>query len=363
MPARPHVQFRIALPGGKSATVPSTPVDIPSGAYFAWPFGLDLDGVQLRYGTAQLMARLGGVDSDSFVFACVRGVRCELVLAGEALGVEAGTGLKVARQAGATVITREAGTPGIAVATLGRAKLVLLSAEQAPDTWKVPFNGEARLLETPADVFADGQGVTLRQLGDASFHFTLFPPPGSTPSATVAVQRRGAGVFEAQVPSVDATVETAAIQPAGTAAPVRLGPALSWRPVGVAQAPPDAAWSTTAARWSLQVHPSLQTLGPGASGVSDLFLRIGYTGDAAHLLRGGKLLDDDFYNGQPWLVGMGRYGAGTFELEVLPLRSDAPIYLPPAARARVGATGQTVDLGAVTVLPQYQLYLSPEPKP
>ena len=87
MPARPQTQFTVLLPGGRKVQLPDKPVDIPTGAYFAWPFGLDLGGVQLRYGTAQLMARLSSNEGPSFVFRCVPGVRCEVALEGDGLAV------------------------------------------------------------------------------------------------------------------------------------------------------------------------------------------------------------------------------------------------------------------------------------
>ena len=82
MPPRPGTQFAVALPGSRTLLIPQTPVEVPSGAYFAWPFGLDLGGVQLLYGTAQLVAKMSGdkaqPDGDTYVFACVQAVRCEL---------------------------------------------------------------------------------------------------------------------------------------------------------------------------------------------------------------------------------------------------------------------------------------------
>ena len=42
MPARPAAQFLIRLPDGTLA-VPRHPVDMPSGAYFIWPFNLRME--------------------------------------------------------------------------------------------------------------------------------------------------------------------------------------------------------------------------------------------------------------------------------------------------------------------------------
>ncbi len=50
----------------------------------------------------------------------------------------------------------------------------------------------------------------------------------------------------------------------------------------------------------------------------------------ARLSANGQLLDDNFSNGSPWMVGLKRYltpnQPSTFDLSILPLRKDAPIY-------------------------------------
>ena len=86
-----------------------------------------------------------------------------------------------------------------------------------------------------------------------------------------------------------------------------------------------------------------------------------YQGDAARLLANGKLLDDDFYNGETWQVGLRRYRTDgvvpPLTLQILPLRSDAPIFLEPAVRAALPNTPQIDRLKAIHVIPQYQLQL------
>jgi hypothetical protein len=139
---------------------------------------------------------------------------------------------------------------------------------------------------------------------------------------------------------------------AGIAPPVKTGPALDWRPRGVAQAP-DAGPLTNAAHWSITVPAG------SMSGLSDLYLSIKYTGDVARLSSGGRLLDDNFYNGKPWTISLRRFlalqGASTFELSILPLRKDAPVYLETATPPEFATNGQAIKLESVTLVPEYQL--------
>ena len=92
-------------------------------------------------------------------------------------------------------------------------------------------------------------------------------------------------------------------------------------------------------------------------------LTLHYAGDVARLSENGRLLDDDFYNGRTWEIGLKRFLPQAFgkklEVEVLPLPGNAPIYLDPTARAQLNPQGQTAKVMSVEVLPQYEVVLRP----
>lgn len=363
MPAHPQTQFSIALPGGRTELIPAAPVDIPSGAFFAWPFGLDLDGLRLRYGTAQLMARVHRQEGDTFVFTCVHDIPCQLAFDGPGLPIQAPPGFHVERSEGSTVVTKSiaaaAEFPELSVNSASGAvvHLLLLAPEDAADTWKVPETPADQLLQTRADVFSDGKTVTLLQLTGNHFQFALYPRPQQPPQASAAIQPVGPGTFLASVAPVNVDVEAAILKPAREVPPVALGPKLSWRPAGVAEAPEQSIWDRDAGQWAIHLKPATIP-----AGVHNLFLHIAYTADQARLQSEGQLLDDDFFNGQPWLVGLDRFASNRalppLNLWLLPFRSDSPVWLPEGARARMGSTGQTVSLESITAIPEYQLQIS-----
>ena len=365
MPAHPRTQFAIALPGGRTQTIPDTPIDIPAGTYFAWPFSLDLGGVTVRYATAQLMARLddrsGGAGEPTYLFTCLSGLRCELVLEASRADVTAPPGVNISERDGAAVINGTNASDGqhamapVRVKTRSGATVsfLLLAPSQAEDAWKVELAGKQEVLFTSADVFADTAKVTLQQLDNPVFHFALYPAEEHAPPSSVPLRQAGAA-YTAVLARVMPVAEITQQRQAGTVPPGTLGPALSWRPKGVAQAPGDAVWAADAAEWQVRFTP--RELPPG---VSNLFFEVMYTGDEARLGENGTLLDDNFFNGEAWLVGLKRYeNSGILppmQLQVLPMRSDSPIYLPEAARSRIAENGQTIALKGVRLQPQYQL--------
>lgn len=75
---------------------------------------------------------------------------------------------------------------------------------------------------------------------------------------------------------------------------------------------------------------------------ADRLLKIDYRGDVARLYADGKLVADNFYNGQPFLLGLWRLPAGCkqLELRILPLQKDMPVYFP--REAKINEPGEEV---------------------
>jgi len=100
-------------------------------------------------------------------------------------------------------------------------------------------------------------------------------------------------------------------------------------PIGknrVAVGPSDGDFNA-AAVWRLHLPDDFDPT------TGDALLRIRYRGDVARVKIGDKLVMDDFYNGRPLEIGLRRFAAelrnaGALTLQILPLRADAPIFLP-----------------------------------
>jgi hypothetical protein len=106
--------------------------------------------------------------------------------------------------------------------------------------------------------------------------------------------------------------------------------------------PADSAFAHAAA-WKIHVPQTDHTL-----------ISLDYVGDIARVYVGDHLLTDDFYHGAPLEIGLWRSGPD-LELQVLPLRGDAPIYLAPGARIR--AEAEMAELKGIHVVPEYEATL------
>ena len=362
MPARPGMQFKIKLPN-EMLKIPRHPVDIPSGAYFIWPFNLRAAGVHIRYSTAQLFTRIHTGRQTTYYFEALAGIPVEFAFdASSVRAVSASSGRK---ENAAGVVYVDGVQPGMdsSIDLMSkdgqRLRIVVLTARQAEDAWKVRMDGQPHLLITKQDFFADdstgSERIWLRSRSNPEFGFTVMPSPAAPPEASLPLTRTAStkdqATFAAKAEIDDPKLDCRQVRPAGVVPPVKIGPAV-WRRSGVAEAPPSAKLPE-AAEWSITIPPDAMR------GLSNLYLQIDYQGDVARLYSSDRLLTDNFYNGRPWDVGLRRFlaggGEGKFTLSVLPLRKDAPVYFELSKQIQFPDDGQMIRLDQIRLTPEYEL--------
>jgi beta-galactosidase len=366
-PVRKAAQFLIHLPHC-TLTVPHRPVDLPSGAYFIWPFNLDLDGANLRYATAQLFTRIEQPGVTVLYFEAQPGISPEFAFDAATVRTVKSSAGEIVRDSG--VVYVRGIQPGIdssidIVSNSGKSlRLIVFTAHEAENAWKVRIGDSEHLLITEQDFFADTDSrparILLRSRGTRQFQFTVTPPITAPLKSTLPLASHAAtkyaDTFSARAPIWNFSVGVKSIQTEGIAAPVRIGPALAWRKEGVAQVP-DVGELSQAAKWAITVPAG------SLDGLSELFLCVDYEGDLARFTEDHRLLDDNFYNGKPWMIGLKQFLApnkpGRFELSVLPLRKDAPVYFELRDLPQFGQEGQVGTLNQVRLVPEYQLELTP----
>ena len=317
----------------------------------------------MKYATAQPFAKLDGGDSTYFFFTECPGIPAEFVFAAPTLSrLHAGSGTVVSEDGRASVRNVPPGTE-VAIefrTTAGRdVRIILLSREQAQNAWKVTLAGHEHLLITKADVFSDARSIHLRSRDVQAFSASLLPGMGEHLSATVPLRRVGTdGAFARYTATVEAkhvAVRVEQVRAAMPSSPVKMGRKFDWRPQPVAAAP-DTSRFESAGIWRLNLPEG------ALQGLSDLFLDIDYLGDVARLYSGDRLLDDNFFDGLTWEVGLKRFSPETLShellLKALPLRKDAPIYLQPESWPAFEGKPEIAAVKAVTAFPEYELILS-----
>jgi hypothetical protein len=250
--------------------------------------------------------------------------------------------------------------PGTSVSITVRSKtgmttrIVVLTDEQAKGMWKASVSGREHIFLSPADVFVANNHLHLRARDTRNLHVSVFPPLRLSSAGSLLKQKERNGVFLQYSVSVrprTVAVEWRQTRKAAPSEPVRKGQYNALAPV-------DADFER-AAIFRLQVPKDALT------GLSDLFLRIRYTGDVARLYRDKRLLMDDFYNGRVWEIGIKRFASevsrGPLEIKITPLRKDAPIYLPAKSWPEFSPSGEIANILEITAEPEYEAIVRLEP--
>jgi beta-galactosidase len=359
MPERRGAAFRIRLPK-ETLQLPRKTADIPAGAYFVWPFNLEMGATRLVYSTAELLTKLDSGNSTYYVFFVIPGVMPEFAFNEKTAGKIAAGGAAEIRENGNLYVSGLKPGTGDAISiqppTGKTIHILLLSQEQAEDLWKIQLNGKQYLLLSSADVFFDDATLYLRSRENSALAFSIFPALSVEPKANAPLGKSGSdGIFTSYAASVESRtfdIHWTQTQPAGHADPVQTSSLQ--RKVPVAVVPDDSAFKNAAAwRITMPAHE--------ITGLSDVFLRINYVGDIGRLYEGPRLLDDDFFHGDTWEIGLKRFAplAGqNLTLDVLPLRKDAPIYFSPRATPDFGSAGQISEVRTITAVPEYEVRIA-----
>jgi hypothetical protein len=354
MPAQKQLRFSVQLPGG-TKTFPRQPVDLANGSYFIWPVNMDLDGTRLSYATAQPVARLdSGKAGITYVFAASAGVPVELAFEGGAAGRLSAPGARMVTANGAANgdLVVEGITPGTGAAvTIQRPQqppvtLLVLTPQQAESMTVEQFAGQRRLVLSGQQAWFDGRALRMRSDGDPAFRFAVYPALAKAPKSGTPLRASADGVFqafEAKLPERRVEARITPLREAKNVAPVVVG--------GLARAAiqPIPESFRNAAAWRIELP----------QGEKNALMELDFVGDIGRLFNGTRMLDDWYYSGYGWQYPVAQAGAGPLTLSVLPLRADAPIYLPREGRPDFGGKQQVAELRGVKVTPVYTLAIQP----
>jgi beta-galactosidase len=373
MPARPQFQTSLKLPGGEML-VPQHPIDIPANAYFILPFNLAIGTAKLQTATAQLLTRVDTPKGPLTVFFALPGVAPEFVF-------DAATVTKVTLNNTRGTVNRRGGsfvvegiTPSLNAtiectdSTGVRSTILLLSQAQAEHAAMIRLNDRDYLTLSGSDLFLDGNKLHLLSTASAKQEFAVLPALAAADTVASAAAAKPVaeplGLWttytfsqpDRLLPMTATPTRKAAPRAAmkmAEIAPGKRGPAFPLLP-------DDAAFATSA-EWQIKVDPI------DMHGLAEVLLQIDYVGDIGHLSSAGTLLDDNFYNGAIWQVGLKRFGptalATPLDLKIMPLPANAPIYLDERARAALKAHEPNPQLLKATLIPQYESIVTLTPAP
>jgi hypothetical protein len=233
-----------------------------------------------------------------------------------------------------------------------RSTLLVLTRDQAEHTALLHRHDRDFLAFSRSDIFADAETVHLRSMDGPQQEVAFLPALALQGKEYTRTQDGLWSKYLLPGKAVAPQLTVVAIRTVVSSQTVRMGPYIDWRKGSVPLAPDDAAFETGSA-WAFKIDE------PGLKGVSNVYLEVDYSGDVAHLQSGGVLLDDNFYNGQTWRIGLKRFNSevlnGSLDLKVLPMLDPSLIYLDAAALAKLNRSRTNPKLIRARLLPEYEV--------
>ncbi|MGW0466606.1 beta-galactosidase [Streptomyces sp. NPDC003027] len=368
LPSHPDTSFTVDFADGPALSLPSTPVTVPTGAYFCWPLRLDVAGLRLDWATAQPVCRVDDHGRTVLVLAATDGITPELALDPRTVESVATPTGAVTRAGDRILITGlRPGTDALVevdTADGGRVGLLVLDAATARTAYRGFAWGAERLVLSHDGVVFDGDEVRLHTTG-TSPSLAVLPAPERPPVAAGASVRtetdgvlarytllpddgtddrtddrahdraqdlpadRGHDLTVDPPVAQDSALPFTLLRPAGPAPETVTGT------LGRASAPADKYYDTAAAEYRVDVPGHL------LEDTAATLLRVHWTGDVGRAYVGDTLVADQFHAGGVWEIGLDRLPADLLRteglrLKLLPLPPGAPVHLP----AQVGDAGQ-----------------------
>lgn len=357
MASKTGEQFTIKLPNGP-LTFPDAPVTVPADNCFFWPFNLDLGhGINLAWASAQPVTAVNDGKIKTVFFAATPNVPPRFAFTGKGVAVQAISG-DVSKDKDGFIARNVSPGTGVALKVTGSdgqtVQMVVLDDATSLMLWKQPWLGRDRAFLTEAGLVIDGDNLRLTSPKLADLTVGVYPAPTAIEAAGQTIEDKTDGIFESFAPPAPSAVSPkAAFEEVQKAGPPRVIPIGTIdKPVATAPLDPDFA---KAAVWRIHLPANIDLS-------HDPILRLHYVGDVARVTLNGKLLVDDFYNGNAFDIGLRRYAPeilkGDLEIAVLPMRKDAPIFMAPSARPDFGAADSIVDLKEIEIIPRYQLQVT-----
>jgi hypothetical protein len=360
MPSRENFQVHLQLEG-KTLDVPRDAIQEPAGSYGIWPINLEMDGYNLIYSTAQLFKLFRDDRGSYYFFFEIPGIAPEFALDVSHAPLIVTRGISTSVHGGITYL-KAANTSDMEEITLGGTEhpvhLVLMPRAQAEDLWDV--DGANHLLLTGAQFYSDNGRLHLYSDGNPNFAFSIFDDSDARIESHVPLQQEKDGLFTKYAAHLaPATFRAVPVQikAAANRSLPQNGPLIKGSKQAVPLAPDDSDFKQ-AAIWEIKVPEHW----PG--NISNVFLKIDYRGDVARLYSGNRLLDDNFWNGNVWQIGLKEIGyesaKDTLRLYILPLPTHSPVYLESNGHGGTLELSTGNALRKVEFVPQYQLSLKLE---
>lgn len=332
------VVFTVQL-GEEAVTFPQrSSLTVQQKASFLLPFNFALDGLNLKYATAQPVTAVQSAEAATYFFSMPEGVDGEFLVeasddilrvstdaAGTVEQGSTGYNVLIAHDVSSMIVIKRDGAREV--------RIYAMSAKDSAALWELEDNGQRRILFSAVPPVQTPDGIEFHSCGVNEFSFREYVTADqpavewSTIQAETSVSSRSEGWFQAY--NVQVPLKKVAFT-------------------------------------SRRIHDhklALQLPQEALQDGEEVLLSIDYTGNVGYAFAGGQLFHDHFYNGLPWEIGLSRFREvlrrGEIILETTPRRTGSITLAADAAMAveKVYEGEAIAVFHSVTASPVYRIGL------
>lgn len=292
MPDREHVRLELKTSRGQASFPHEGTLTLKSGFSAVLPFHVELEGIHIVSATVQPLTKLSDDGSSVLVFYAHDALAPELILDRRGITAIQADGGSFEQDDRLFLVTPGVGKQhsiNIELRDGRNVTILVLSREEALQTYKLRVWGEDRLLISSSSLYAKNERLITTSSGRNSWTVSAYPTNNlSLQSDQGETGERQEGLFR-----------TYALSVASYEAAVRI------------EKPSERnALVQVDTNWPEQV--------------SDVFLHIEYDGDVAGAYLDNRLLTDHIHYGKPWPIGLKLFKEDlegkTINLAITPLR-------------------------------------------
>lgn len=328
------IQFKIKIAGQEHLIPESGTLTLKQEENMILPFNIDLSGIKLNYATAQLLTK--GEKDQYYVFFAPEGILPEFsIKKQDGISVSEKTGCSTTENNTRILVKSNAGQESefiVKKADGSTVNFLVLSKEMALTSWKIELDGKKYFVFSEATVLQAGNLFSVLSTGNNQYDLKIYPKtllkPRLSEGDTEEV-KGGSDInftnFHVSLPEVNIDLIEEKV---------------------------------TNNKFMVNIPASTP------ENVSDIILKIYYTGDTGMGFLNGRLVSDNFYNGLPWEIGLKKFIDYLTKPEEMvfyfrPLYKDAPFYedFDDTLIPDFSSSQKIFELKDMILLPEYKTEL------
>ena len=293
-----------------------------------FPYNFEMEGIRLKYSTTQLLSKIIDNDSPTYFFFTPDGIEGEYCFDSSNIKNIETTNCKIEKsdskifaytKAGKNCIINITNNDGVQI------KISTLTFNEASGFYKVKLWDKERVIISNSNILVSDEEFSIFDTGNTEFEFSIYPKiEKEIYFADKVIEVKNEGIYysyKASVPIKKIDIDFKKIS--NQKATVRI---------------PDNAFD----------------------GINDIFLHIDYEGDVGNAFIDGRLINDNFYNGTTWEIGLKRFYPDIINKEIyfyiIPKKKGKIITMDSAMALKQEFSGeQFADIRSIKAIPEYKI--------